>query len=135
FGSLPDTPSARPALTYSSSASVRLKGTRLRLTNNPMAYSVFWSSVFNSGLAALVAEAPARSNASDHDTTVRMMLPFLRRVLGTVLFIISRHLTGFILARLAFFGFTSARSFATVPSGMIDTVRGWIADAKRLVVL
>ena len=37
FGSLRRTPSASPALTISSSASVRLNGARLRLTASPIA--------------------------------------------------------------------------------------------------
>ena len=51
-----------------------------------------------------------------------------------MLFIISRHLAGFILTRLAFFSLR-ARGVSLQYRPMIDTVRGWIDNAKRLVVL
>src|SRR5262249_50755013 len=43
----------------------------------------------------------------------------------------AHHLSG----ELRHYRFTSEESSATVPCGMIDTVRSWVDGAKRLVVL
>src|SRR5712692_9352091 len=101
-----------------------------------MAYMTFCSSVFSSGPAAAAADAPARITPSDHTTILRMMLPFLRRIQCTVK--PSSHGGPSCSLKVAGGpppGFTRDRSSAKVAFYMIDTVRGWLDGAKRVVVL